>query len=175
MEKFGVPDCDSIQCPKFDTVLKTTLPKEAIKANSYLSRLQQFWLDAVAPIAAVMENAEMGELTLKGMVSVVQSVLVLMGNAHQNMAQERRKKILLQLNPAMAKEEKGFKNAAPMLFGDQFAKWATGRVEAVKAIKKLARPREQDQHHRRDCVFTYHPRIHSADSCGLIQNRLREA
>ena len=72
-------------------------------------------------------------------------VLVLLGNAHQKMAQERRKKVLLQLNPALkslVEEDKAFQKAAPMLFGEEFAKCVTDRVEAVKAIKKLARPGE---------------------------------
>ena len=47
--KVGIPDCDQICCPKLDGVLKAVLPKDAIKADGYLSRLQQFWLDAVAP------------------------------------------------------------------------------------------------------------------------------
>ena len=80
-----------------------------------------------------------------------------MGNAHQNMVQERRKELLLQLNPALkslAEEESTFHKAAPMLFGDEFAKRATDRVEAVKAIKKLTRPRKQEQHCRQERVFT---------------------
>ena len=140
--------------PKLDPVLKTTLPKEATKAGGYLSRLHQFWLDAVALLTAMIESADAGELTVGDSgeaVAAVQSALVLMGNAHQKMAQERRKKVLLQLNPALkslAEEEKAFQNAAPMLFGEEFAKRATDRVEAVKAIKKLSKPGEQDQHRR---------------------------
>ena len=169
VEKFGVPECDFVRCPKLDPMLKSTLPKEAIKADGYLSRLQQFWLDAVAPLAAVIEGAEAGELSIEGAVTAVQSALVLMGNAHQKMAQERRKKVLMQLNPALkslAEEENAFNKAAPMLFGDEFAKRATDRVEAVKAIKKLARPGEQEQHRRQERVFMYHPRTHQADGRG---------
>jgi len=44
-------------------VLKVVLPKDAIKADGYLSRLQQFLLDAVAPPAALLESTEAGELT----------------------------------------------------------------------------------------------------------------
>ena len=119
VEKFGVPECDFVRCLKLDPMLKSTLPKEAIKADGYLSRLQQFWLDAVAPLVAVMEGAEAGELSVEGAVTAVQSALVLMGNAHQKMVQERRKKVLMQLNPALkslAEGENAFSNPAPMLF-----------------------------------------------------------
>lgn len=169
VEKFGVPDCEWVRCPKLDPVLKTTLPKEAIKADGYLSRLHQFWLDAVAPLTAMIESADAGKLTVAEAVTAVQSALVLMGNAHQKMAQERRKKVLLQLNPvlkSLVEEEKTFQKAAPMLFGEEFAKRATDRVEAVKAIKKLSRPGEQEQHRKQDRVFNYHPRTHYADGRG---------
>ena len=55
-----------------------------------------------------------------------------MGNAHQYTAQERGKRFLMDLNQAiksMASDEKVFRKAAPMLFGDEFAKLATERVD----------------------------------------------
>ena len=91
VEKVGVPDCDQVRCPKLDRVLKAVLPKDAIKADEYLSRLQQFWLDAVAPLAALLESAEAGELTPEKVVSAAQMALYMMGNAHKQTAQERRK------------------------------------------------------------------------------------
>ena len=51
IKRIGVPDCDQIRCPKLDGVMKAVLPTDTIKADGYLSRLQQFWLDAVAPLA----------------------------------------------------------------------------------------------------------------------------
>ena len=36
----GIPDCDKIRCHKLDLMLTTILPKDAIKADGYLSRLQ---------------------------------------------------------------------------------------------------------------------------------------
>ena len=117
-----MPDCDSIRCPKLDPVIQAIIPNEATKADGYLSRLQQFWLDATAPLTAIIETAEEGKLTPELAVSAAQTALVLMGNAHQHMAQERRKRLLMNLNPAlksMANDEKSFKNAAPMLFGDE--------------------------------------------------------
>ena len=141
--RIGVPDCDQICCPKLDGVLKAVLPKDAIKADGYLSRLQQFWLDAVAPLAAVLESAEAGELMPEKAVAATQTALYLMGNAHQQMAQERRKKLILKLNPSlkfMAEDGKSFASAVPMLFGEEFAKQATTTVEQVKAMKKLNVP-----------------------------------
>ena len=42
IRRIGVPNCDQIRCPKLDGVIKAVLPTDAIKVDSYLSRLQQF-------------------------------------------------------------------------------------------------------------------------------------
>ena len=89
-----VSDCDQVRCPKLDGVLKVVLPKDAIKADRYLPHLQQFWLDAVVTLAAVLESAEAGDLKPEKAVSATQTALYLMGNAHQQMAQERQKRSL---------------------------------------------------------------------------------
>ena len=165
VDRVGVPDCDSIRCPKLDPVIQAIVPNEATKADSYLSRLQQFWLDATAPLTAIIETAEEGKLTPELAVSAAQTALVLMGNAHQHMAQERRKRLLMNLNPAlksMANDEKSFKNAAPMLFGDEFAKLATERVDQLKAISKFSKP-EQKKSNR---FFGYHPQNSSRGGRG---------
>ena len=47
VEKSGVPECGLMRCPKLDPMLKSISHKETIKADGYLSQLQQFWMDAV--------------------------------------------------------------------------------------------------------------------------------
>ena len=93
VDKVGVPDCDQIRCPKLDGVLKAVLTKDAIKADGYLSRLHQLWLDAVAPLTAALESVEEGDLTPEKAVRAAQTALYLMGNAHQQMAQENDFKV----------------------------------------------------------------------------------
>ena len=61
----------------------------------------------------------------------------------------------MNLNPAlkgMANDEKSFKNAALMLFGDELAKLATERVDQLKIISKFSKP-EQKKSNR---FFRYH-------------------
>ena len=41
--KAGIPNYDQIRYLKLDGVLKAVLPKDAIKVDRYLSRLQHFW------------------------------------------------------------------------------------------------------------------------------------
>ena len=138
--------CNSIRCPKLDPVIQAIVPNEATKADGYLLRLQQFWLDMTVLLTAIIETAEEGKLTPELAVSAAQTALVLMGNAHQHMAQERCKRLLMNLNPAlksMANDEESFKNAAPMLFGDEFAKLATERVDQLEAISKFSKPEQK--------------------------------
>ena len=162
-----IPDCDKIRCHKLDPMLTTILPKDAIKADGYLSRLQQFWLDAIAPLAAILEGAEAGEMTPEHAYSAAQAALVLMGSANNHMAQERRKRILMNVNPAlkyMADEENAFQQAAPMLFGKEFAKKATNRVETIKAIKKISYQKPGEKRRFLGC----HPR-NQVDGRGRFQ------
>ena len=164
VDRVDVPDCNSIWCPKLDPVIQAIVLNEATKADGYLSRHQQFWLDATAPLTAIIETAEEGKLTPELAVSAAQMALVLIGNAHQHMAQERHKRLLMNLNPAlksMANDEKSFKNA-PMLFGDEFAKLATERVDQLKAISKCSKP-EQKKSNR---FFEYHPQNYSRGGRG---------
>ena len=49
----------------------------------------------------------------------------------------------MNLNPAVksiVNDKNYFKNAAPMLFGNEFAKLETERVDQTKAIYKFAKP-----------------------------------
>ena len=161
----GVPDCDSIQCPKLVPVIQAIVPSDATKVDGYLLCLQQLWLDTTAPRTAIIETAEEGKLTPELAVSAVQTALVLMGNAHQHIAQERRKRLLMNLNLAlksMANDKKSFKNAAPMLFGDEFATLATERVDQLKAISKFLKPEQK----KSNCFFRYHPQNSSRGGHG---------
>ena len=156
-------------------MLATVLPKDAIKANGYLLCLQQFWLDAVAPLTAIVEGSDAGKLTPKQAYAAAQSALWLLGNANNHMAQERHKRVLMNVNPtlkSMVEEENAFQQAAPMLFGEEFAKKATDRVEAVKAIKKITYSKLGGK--RQSRFFGYHPRNQQdGRSCGFRSGRGR--
>ena len=106
-----IPDVHKIHCPKLDLMLTTVLLKDAIKADGYLSHLQQFWLDAVVPLSAILEGSDAGKLMPKQAYVATQSALCLLGNANIHMAQERRKRILINVSPAlkfMVEEENAF-------------------------------------------------------------------
>ena len=72
----GIPDCDKIRSPRLDPMLATVLPKDAIKVDSYLSCLQQFWLDTVAPLTAILEGSDAGKLMPEQAYAAAQSAFV---------------------------------------------------------------------------------------------------
>ena len=96
-----IQNCDKILCPKFDSMLATVMSKDTINADSYLSRLQQFWLDVVAPLTAIFEGSNAGKLMPEQAYAAAQSALCLLGNANNHMAQEKRKRILMNVNPTL--------------------------------------------------------------------------
>ena len=114
-----------------------------MKADRHLSPIQQFWLGAVALLAAILESKEAGDLIPEKAVPATQTALYLMGNAHQHTSQERQQKLVLKMKPFlrfMAADNKNFTAAYPMLLGEEFSKQATTTVEQIKAMKKLTIP-----------------------------------
>lgn len=96
----------------------------------------------LASLTPMIESMDTGELMVGKVVAMVQSALVPMDNVHQ-LVQEQHKKVLLQLHPMLksfAQKERAFQNAAPMLFGKEFAMCAIDKVEVAKTLKKLSRP-----------------------------------
>ena len=81
-----MPDCDSIWCPKLDPVIPTIVPNEATKADGHMSCLQQFWLDVIALLIAIIETVKEDKLTTEMAVSAAQTALFLIGKSHQHMA-----------------------------------------------------------------------------------------
>ena len=88
-DRIGVPDCNAIRYPKLDQVMQSIILNDATKADSYLSCLQQFWLDAVTPLTALLETVEGRELKFEDTVAAFKSALCFLGNAHQHINQEK--------------------------------------------------------------------------------------
>jgi len=57
-------------------------------------------------------------------------------------------------------DEENFDSSAPMLFGEEFVKATTARVDQVKAMKKISKPEES-----KEGFSGYHPQNYQA-GCG---------
>jgi len=135
--KFGVPDSRWLKCPELDPVVSSTIPAAARRTDRAASRLQNYWLDAVNPLVYVLEKAE--ELNLPAeAVNSIQTSLRLLGNANAHNTTARGKSLLMQMNPHLKDllRDKDFKEAAPMLFGENFGSLAKDRLEAAAALTK---------------------------------------
>ena len=118
-------------------MVSANISRDAERTDRTTSRLQQFWLDAVAPIVMVLERAEEFSLPPEA-INMIQTSIQLMGNANYHHSTERRKALLQHLNPLLKQlvEESDFKEAPPMLFGENFGVLAKQRIEAAAALKK---------------------------------------
>ena len=136
-EKYGVPDSRWLKCLELDPVVAATIPTTSQRADRTASRLQNFWLDAANPLIYVLEKAEELELPPE-VISAIQTSLQLMGNASAQNTIDWRKAVLTQMNTQLKAlvRDADFKEAAPLLFGDNFASLAKERLEAAAALKK---------------------------------------
>lgn len=110
-----------------------------------LSKTQALVLDAVGPMAFILEAAAKGNLTQEIAVEAAQTALKLLGNASCHLATER-KNVLTDLNPSlkdMAEEDKLYKEAAPNLFGEGFLRKAKERDEELKVLKSTRPPQKR--------------------------------
>ena len=129
-DKFGAPHTAATACPKLDKILKSNLSHQTKSKDRQMSKQQALLLDAVGPMAYLLEEATNKTLTLENAVEAAQMALKLLGNASGHIATERRKSVLTNLNPRlveMAEEEELFKEAPPNLFREGFTKKAKDR------------------------------------------------
>ena len=91
------------------------------KADRAASRLQHFWLDNVIPLFLMLERADELELPAEA-TSAIQISLQLMGNANHHTSVSRRNALLTQLNLRLKPlfTDADFKEAPPLLFGENF-------------------------------------------------------
>ena len=158
--QFGVPKLDTTKCPKLDTVIKCNLSKEVKDADSQLARIHTLVLDAVAPLVQVLEEAASKTLTAESATKAAKTALSLIGNTSCQLAKERRKKVLKELNKdlqPLAEVEGTFAEAAPLLFGNGFEKQMKDHVEALKCLRKsTGRPQNSEQFFRKGRPHNHH-------------------
>jgi len=75
-------------------------------------------------------------------VQMIQISILLMGNMSVYHSKDRRRALLQHLNPQLKQlvEESDFKDATPMLFGENFRAVAKTRLDAALTLKKTLVP-----------------------------------
>ena len=137
--KYGQPDSKWAMCPELGSVVEGILPNEALKLDKATFRSQEMWLEAAGPISACLERAHQGTLTLPEVIPMLQTSLVLMGDASQHQSSMRRQVLLEQFNPHLKKlmKDKDFAKAQPYLFGQDFGQKAKEKLDAAEALRKV--------------------------------------
>ena len=96
-------------------------------------------LDSLVPLTSVLESHNKGNvLHQKEMIQAVKDAMELLGNANANLSHLRRDRVIINLNKSLLPiigADSNFANAAPLLFGTEFAKKEKEMVEQVKAMR----------------------------------------
>ena len=79
--KYSKPESKRTTCPSISPVVAATLPPAAIRHDKTAFCLQQMYMEAVAPLAALLENTDDDNFTIKEAISMVQSAIQLLGDA----------------------------------------------------------------------------------------------
>lgn len=141
-EKHGVPSIAATRTMQLDRVIKDRLSNRAVRRDKDLARLQNYVLDAVGPLTAVVDKLQAGEASSEDVLAANQMALRLLGNASVKISQERRKNVLGELNNKisdLAEKDEIYQDAAPNLFGDEFLKQAKDREDQMKCLDKSIR------------------------------------
>jgi len=51
-----------LKSPELDSFITSTIPKDITRADSTAERIQKYWLDAAARLAAITEKTDAGEI-----------------------------------------------------------------------------------------------------------------
>ncbi len=137
--KYPLPKVAATRTPQLDSYMKAELSATTKTADRELARLQSFMLDAVAPLSAILEAESRGNpMSNEENLAAVRAALQLIGNSSSKVSLLRREKITMQMNKSLlplAKDETKFREAAPMLFGTEFAKSSKEYIDQVKAMR----------------------------------------
>ena len=138
-DKYGLPKVPSTKTPQMEPFLKEEVNPAAKTADKELARIHTYLLDAVAPLTAIMDRkvTESDHLHPE-VLTAIHSACQLVGNASAKLANLRREKVMTSLNKGLlplVKDEQNFTEAAPGLFGAEFAEKCKKHVEQVKAMR----------------------------------------
>ena len=84
--KLGLPDCKWTKSPELDAFIASSIPKEVVKNDNTEQKIQKLWLEATAPLTAVVERSDSEDISPAEVIQGVRTALVLLGNASQHHA-----------------------------------------------------------------------------------------
>lgn len=145
--KFPCPASDWAHTPKLDDAIACIVPKSAKTYDRYLSKLQQFSMDALGPLLWLYDQRGEGHSDPDKVREALSAAISLVGNAAACFSTERRKSVMKHLNKDLRPLCEGkFPDRGPHLFGDSFGSRAKETADNIKALKGLKPvPRKNSQ------------------------------
>ncbi len=156
-QAFGMAAFDATKCPKLDATIKAQVPKPCKDGDRNLARLQALVLDAVGPLAHIVEQAQQGSLTAESATEAATRALRFLGNASATISADRRRQVAEHINKdlkPLLEDEEQFKEAPPHLFGRDFEKSAKEHMDSVRSLRKIAQPQNKPQFFRQSRPYT---------------------
>ena len=117
-------------------MIKSRLPSVTKSCDRQLAKQQALMLDAVGPVAYILEEAAKGQLNQKSVIDAAQIALrpCQCFNACQSGKEEECYPEYEPPHSGHADDDAIFKSAAPFLFGDGFCKKAKERDDELKCL-----------------------------------------
>ena len=138
-DKFPLPKVPATRPAQLDPMMKSETSTSTKTSDKQLARVQTLLLDSLAPLTSLLETHHKGDtLDPKEVVQAVKSGIILIGNANAHLLHLRRERIVSDFNRALLPvvgDDTNFKEAAPLLFGTEFARKSKEMVEQVKAMR----------------------------------------
>ena len=122
MAKLGLPDCKWSKAPELDWFIDSTIPKDVVRADNTSHKIQGLWLEAVIPLAAIVDKADVGEIGEADIIQGIRNAVLLLGNASQQHSLQRQKTVLHHFNPQFKSsvQDADFTDAPPYLFSANY-------------------------------------------------------
>jgi len=78
-------------------------------------RTQEMYMEVMVPLVSLLDQADREDFTLKEAISMIQSAIVLLGDAVQHQSSLRRTELIKHLNPQLQSlmKDLDFKGAQP--------------------------------------------------------------
>ena len=152
-QRYKLPKLPATRTPCLDLFLKTEVPQVAKSLDSDLARVQNWYMDALAPLTTLAESEE---LSYEDVKKAMTTAVALIGNTNSRLLRLKREKLVGSFNKSLlplVKEDKDFTGTAPNLFGTDFAKRSKEFTDQIKEMRSSLPNETRQNSEVLDCFF----------------------
>ena len=134
--RYPLPKVAVTKSPNLDPFMRTEVSSNVKAGDKELAKIQSFVLDSLAPLTALLEQGQ--EMSPDEVRDATSTAVELIGNANARISRLRRERIVTSVNKVLlplARDDEQFAEAAPHLFGTDFARQSKEFMDQVKAIR----------------------------------------